>query len=174
MKNLKLLSTLAAFYALTFIGCTKGDTGSKGATGAAGPDSVQYSSWISLNTPYNSTDSLYEQSLSATGLTSAILSKGVVESYVGFPNNGDTAVLNIDDPQLQSDYGLFSQILFVGQIDIYATGDYTGDLYRYVLIPGSIVTNGYNGKVYTKEELRNMTYAQIQKTFKASASSAAH
>jgi hypothetical protein len=177
MKNLKLLSVLVALFALAVVGCKKGDTGPKGDTGAAGPagpDSILYSAWISLNTPFNSTDSLYEQAITATGLTSAILSKGVVESYVGFPNNGDTAVFNIYDPQLQTTNGLFSQILFVGEIDVYATADYTGELYRYVLIPGSVVTNGYKGKVYTKEELRTMTFSQIQKTFNLSSSSTTH
>jgi hypothetical protein len=174
MKNLKLLSVLVAFSALAIVSCKKGDTGPKGATGPAGPDSILYSAWIPLNTQFNTTDSLYEQSITASGLTGSILSTGVVESYVGFPNNGDTAVFNIYDPQLQATNGLFSQLLFVGEIDVYATGDYTGELYRYVLIPGSVLTNGYNGKVYTKEQLKTMSYSQIQKTFNVSSSSTTH
>ena len=132
--------------------------------GAAGPDSVLHSVWITLNTPLTS-DSLYEQAITATALTSRIIDSGVVLSYLGFPGSGtsgtDTAVFSISEASTY--YGPITQELFVGEIDLLALSDFTGVLYRYVLIPGSIVTNGIDGKKYTKQQLQTMSYADVQK-----------
>ncbi|MES1226548.1 MAG: hypothetical protein ABUT20_64330 [Bacteroidota bacterium] len=162
MKNLKLFLIIAAFSPLAFVGCKKGDTGPQGP---AGPDSVMYSAWITLATQFNSTDSLYEQAITAPALTSAILDKGVVLSYIAIPpqSGTDTAFFSISEAN--SLLSPISQALFVGEIDLYSVEDYSGLLYRYVLIPGTILTNGYNGQVYTKSELSKMTYSQVKQTF---------
>ncbi len=172
MKNLMLLSTVAIVI-FFMSGCSKGSTGPAGPKGPAGPDSILYTSWITLSTPLNTTDSLYEEAITASSLTSAILSNGVVDSYIGFPNSGDTVAINIYDPQLQAIDGLISQFLFVGEIDLAATGDYSGALYRYVLIPGSILTTS-TFKQYTKEQIKAMDFSTVTKllnTAKTQASS---
>jgi hypothetical protein len=168
MKKLISFSLVIGVLAFSISGCSKGSAGPAGPAGpagASGTDSIIYSSWITLNTPLNTTDSLYEEAITANALTSAAISSGVVESYVGFENGGDTAVFNIYDPQLQSISGLFSQILFVGEIDIAATGDYTSDLYRYIIVPGSILTTS-TFKQYTKEQIKTMSYSTVTKLLK--------
>lgn len=166
MKNLKLLSVLSLVVMLAIVSCSKtGSTGPAGPKGPAGPDSVLHSAWISLNTPLNTNDSLYEAVITASGLTSDILDNGVVLSYIGFPGSGtsgtDTAVFSISEAS--NLVAPISQALYVGEIDLFAISDYSGTLYRYVLIPGTIVTNGIAGKKYTKQDLQKMSYADIQK-----------
>jgi hypothetical protein len=166
MKKLKLFAIVLVGFAFVFIvSCKKGDTG---ARGPAGPDSVMYSGWMVLNTPLNTTDSLYKQAITVPSLTSAILSKGVVNSYVGFPNSGDTIVFNIYDPLLQAQVGLISQALFVNEIDLAATNDYSGALFRYVLIPGSVAAGNSILKGYTKEQLQAIDYSTLSKALNIS------
>ncbi len=171
MKNLKLLSVVSFLIIFAIVSCSKGTTGPAGPKGPAGPDSVLYSAWITLNTPLNTTDSLYEEVITAAGLTASILDNGVVLSYVGFPGSGtsgtDTAVFSISESSTLN--APISQALFVGEIDLYALSDYTGVLYRYVLIPGTIITNGIGGVKYTKQQLQTMTYSQVRKIVSASA-----
>jgi hypothetical protein len=173
MKNLKLFSILCAFVAIAMIGCSKGTTGPKGdtgATGASGSDSVLHSAWITLNMTQqvdNSNDTFYFQSIAASALTSAILNNGVVLSYVGLlPSSGstDTTVVNASDISVYTGYYL-TQDLSPQLIELYSGIDFSGELYRYVIIPSSALTTGIGGKVYTKAELKAMTYAEAQKTF---------
>jgi len=174
MKNLKLFLIIAAFSPLAFVGCKKGDTGPAGPKGPAGPDSIMYSAWITLNTQYNTTDSLYEQAITASALTSDILNKGAVLSYLAIPPQTGTDTVFFSLSEANTLLSPISQALYVGEIDIYAVSDYSGLLYRYVLIPGTILTNGYNGKVYTKQELSTMTYSQVKQTFGSLAKSTAN
>jgi hypothetical protein len=173
MRNLKLLSVLFAFTALVAIGCsksngTKGDTGATGpagatgATGAAGPDSVLHSAWLSLNTPFVSDDSLYEESIAAAGITQDIIDNGAILAYLGFDDgSGGTQVLSANS-------GVFTDLQIsysVGAIQVLALDDYSGVGFRYVLIPGSILTGNSSGKKYTKQQVQSMSYQQVQKTF---------
>lgn len=161
MKKLKLVAFVFAGFAFAMVSCSKGTTGPKGATGPAGPDSVVYSAWVSLNTTFNNTDSLYEQTIAASGITSTILDKGVILSYLGFVNSGDTTVFNISEAN--SLVSPISQALNVGSITIYSTVDYSGTLYRYVIIPGSIAAGNSILKGYTKEQLKAIDYATLSK-----------
>ncbi|MBS1915034.1 MAG: hypothetical protein JST87_02090 [Bacteroidetes bacterium] len=182
MKNLKLFFIVAALSTLAFVGCKKGDTGPAGPKGPAGPDSVMYSAWTTLSTSIinidNSVtpaDTTYGENISASGLTSSILNSGIILSYIGVPggapNGTDTLVLNISDVYTYTTGGFITQDLYPGTIDLYSNFDLTGLLYRYVLISGTILTNGYNGKAYTKQELSTMTYSQIKQTFGTSSKS---
>ncbi len=164
MKSLKLFTFIASISVIGIFGCQKGATGPAGPKGPAGPDSVFHSAWITLNTPFNATDSLYEEVITASGLTSSILDNGVVLSYIGNPNGSDTAVLTIAEASIL--YGPISQELHVGKINLYATSDYTGALYRYVFLPGTILTGRMNGSVYTKQQLQSMSYSEVQNLLK--------
>src|ERR1700710_1967071 len=98
MKNLNLLSIASVCIITALAACSKGNTGPAGARGPAGPDSVMHSPWIALNTPFSTTDSSYEQTITASALPSKILDSGVVLSYVGLlTGSGDTAVFNLAD-----------------------------------------------------------------------------
>lgn len=183
MKKLKLLAFVFVGLSIAMVSCSKkGDTGPAGATGATGPagpagadgsDNVLHSAWITLNTPFVTADSLYEQTITAAGLTGDILSNGVVESYIGFPNGGDTVVFNIYDPLLQGEFGLVSQTLFTGEIDLACTGDYTGALYRYVLIPSTAITNSVL-KNYTKDQLKAIDYSTLTKALNITSAKASN
>jgi hypothetical protein len=165
MKNLILLSTVAIVIFL-MSACSKGSAGPAGPAGPSGSDSVLHSAWITLNTPLSATDSLYEEAITASSLTADILSNGVIDSYIGFPNSGDTVAISLYDPQLQALDGLISQFLFVGEIDLAATSDYSGALFRYVLIPSSALTTSAF-KQYTKEQIRAMDFITVTKLLNA-------
>jgi hypothetical protein len=177
MKNLKLFSILCVFAAFAIVGCSKkGDTGpagpagATGAAGASGSDSVLHSAWITLAmTPQvdNNNDTFYFQQITASGLSSDILNSGVVLSYIAFlPSSGssDTTVVNLSDATTYTGAYL-TQDLSPQLIELYGGADYSGELFRYVLIPSATLTTGFNGTVYTKAQLKAMTYAQVKKTF---------
>ncbi len=158
MKNLKILLMVAVIATIAVMSCKKGDTG---ATGPAGPDSVMHSGWIVLNTPFNSTDSLYEETINAASITAPILDSGIVLSYIGVPNGSDTSVLTVAEAATL--YGPISQEMFVGKINLYSLFDYSDFLYRYVIIKGTILVSRANGQTYTKDELEAMSYKDVQK-----------
>ena len=160
MKNLKLLTILAAFASILAIGCSKGSAGPAGPAGSA---NVLHSAWVTLNTPYNATDTDYEEALTASAITSRIVDSGVVLSYIGYPggapNGTDTAVFTLSDAS--TFFGPITVDFYVGGIYIYSLDDYTGFLYRYVIVPGSILTNSAF-KQYTKAQLKTMPYSTVQ------------
>jgi hypothetical protein len=177
MKNLKLFSILCLFVAVAVIGCKKGDTGPAGPAGASGSDSVLHSAWVTLALTQdvdNAGDTSYDQTITATALNSSILNNGVVLSYLGLLPSltglTDTLVINTIDLYTYFNGAYLTQDLSPQLIELYANVDFSGQLYRYVLIPSSVLTNGYNGTVYTKAQLKAMTYAQVQKTFGIKAS----
>ena len=169
MKNLKLFSILCAFAALLVIGCSKGSTGPAGPAGNA---NVLHSAWVTLATTYNPSDSDYEEALTASAITSAIVDSGVVLSYIGYPggapNGTDTAVFTLSDASTY--FGPATVEFYVGGIYIYSLSDYTGLLYRYVIIPGSVLTNSAF-KQYTKAQIKTMSYSTVQKLLGASTTS---
>lgn len=71
---------------LMLISCSKGNTGPAGPAGPAGPDSVSYSSWAPLSMSYvgkdTNGDSVFTQTITASAITSAVLSQGSVIGYV--------------------------------------------------------------------------------------------
>jgi len=177
MKKLRLLAVLFAGIAFAIVSCSKSSTGAKGdtgATGAAGPDSVIYSSWTTLAMTISDTqtnanggiDTFYTQTITAPKLTSAFIDKGVVFSYIGVPgaatNGTDTAIYTIADASTY--FGLFTQQFSPGEIDLFSLNfDYSGALYRYVLVPGSIAAGNSILKGYTKEQLKAIDYATLTK-----------
>jgi hypothetical protein len=156
MKNLKLVAGWALGIAFFILGCSKGTTGPAGPAGPAGPDSVIHSAWIPLNTPLNATDSFYEQNISAPSLTQSVLDSGMVIGYLGgLDNGGNTNVVPAD---------LYvTETFTVGNILIQSLVDYTGSgvNYRYILIKGTIADQ--LGKLYTKQEIRTMSYQTLMK-----------
>jgi hypothetical protein len=162
---------------ITMVSCTKtgpagaaGATGATGATGAAGPDSVQYSPWITLVTQGRSVDmfndSIYIDTITAPAVTSSVLSSGAVIGYLYTlnPLTGDSAILNVDDEQLVA----LVQVPEAGKIVLYwfpyADVDYTGYKYRYVIIPGNIETTSTSGTSplsYNPGQLKTMTYPDL-------------
>ena len=164
MKNFRSLLVVAGILVVGLISCSKGSTGPAGPVGPAGPDSVTYSTWTPLALTYVTTDTLFEQTISAPSITAGILDSGVILSYVNFKeSNGTYHVL----PTV----GLLGNALFedfsVGKINIASVQDYSKLPYRYVTIPGSLKTGNSAGNIkvkgYTIQELKAMSYEQVQK-----------
>lgn len=161
MRKLKLaFLSLAAIGFFSLVGCTK-----KYITTVSGSDSVYTSSWITLSMQFNTTDSAFEQTISAPSITSAILNDGVILGYGAYQvSSGDTIVENAID------FGLY-QNNYVGNILLQNYGiDDTNLWYRYVIIPGKVLTT----KGLTPLQARALTYAEMTRllapTTKTSAS----
>jgi hypothetical protein len=137
--------------------CKKGDTG---PAGPAGPDSVMYSSWITLNmtgTTTSAGDSVYYQSITAKAITSDALNKGSVIGYllVNDPLTGDSSVINASLA--------FEEHFLVGSITILSSVTYTDYQYRYVVVPSRVAVTSSNGQVqtYTSQQMSLMDYSTL-------------
>jgi hypothetical protein len=139
--------------------CKKGDTG---PVGPAGPDSVMYSGWTTLNmdgtVDQYSGDSVYLQTITAAAITSDILARGSVIGYLLMPSplSGDSSIINAS---------LALQEYFaVGRIDLVSySGDWSGASYRYVVIPAKVAVTGQDGttQTYTREQMSLMDYSTL-------------
>lgn len=162
MKNSKWIFILASVIMLGMLSCKKGDAGPSGPIGPAGPDSVVYSPWITLATTYNTTDSLFKQTLAAPSLTQAILDSGVILTYVNFKATNGTYHIS---PISSLNY-FISEDYSVGTVNLLSTQDLTGLAYRYVTIPGSkLAGNKSSGAIqgYTIQELKALPFEDLQK-----------
>lgn len=182
MKNLVQFFMLLAIAGSVMVGCTKENSGATGATGPAGPagpagsngangtngsDSVTYSNWITLAMNYDSAGSDYLENIPAPALTQRILDSGFVLGYVKYVN--DSGVTQVSPPAILG----FAEIYTAGQIELRSfLVDYSGALYRYVLVPGSVaIGNSVEGRGYSKADMQKMTYEQVQKILASSVSS---
>lgn len=175
MKKLLYVSLTAALVALlSFPSCSKGpkgDTGAqgpKGDTGTQGPagqDSVYHSPWAQLTakgTTLSNGDSLYYEDFSASVVTQAIIDSGVVLSYVGLLN-GTT----VSDVENASDNGMITDAE-VGVIDVSASYNFTTNdlnpiVYRFVVIPGSVLITDGAFQGLSKETIKKMNYSDLNK-----------
>lgn len=144
-----LTATVIGFFSLT--SCTKNNT-----TTVNHPDSVYTSSWVTLAFTPNYTDSLYEQKISAPAITSAILQDGVVLGYGAYidPTSQDT----VESAVLE--FGIY-QTFSIGNILLQSVYDNSGLWYRYVIVPGHVLTT----KGLTPQQARSLTYAEATKMF---------
>jgi hypothetical protein len=169
MKFHRSLLVVVSILVLAVVSCSKsgstGATGPAGPAGPAGPDSVVYSQWISLSFTFNTTDSAWEDTLSAPSITQTILDSGVILSYVNFQEqDGTYHVIPV-----ASLGNFFFEDFSLQQINIVVPGlenNYTGLPYRYVTIPGSMVAATSAGtkavKGYSVQELKAMPYTKLQ------------
>jgi len=181
MKNLKLLLVGCLIVSIAIISCSKGPAGPAGAAGtngtsgsngtngangtngtngANGTDSVLYSQWITLQTTIDTftnaglPDSNFVDTLITPAITQAILDSGVILSYVQNLFNNDGSVVNV------LDYAGYMEVDYkVGFIDISVQSDQSGAKFRYVIIPGAILTQSATFKNYTKAQVRAMDFS---------------
>jgi hypothetical protein len=160
MKYFRSLLVIATVIAIGMMSCSKGSTGPAGPAGPAGPDSVIYSAWIPLNFVFNTTDSLFEDTLTAPSITAGILDSGVILSYIQFTDANN--VLHIQS--ISSLSNVISEDYSLGKINILAVNNYSSAPYRYVTIPGSRKSNSTIQKIkgYTPTELKAMSFEQVQ------------
>jgi hypothetical protein len=166
MKIFRILLVASVIIVVGMTSCSKGDTGPAGPAGPSGPDSVFSSQWIILQfngSKDSNGDSLYDETITAPSITKAILDSGIVLAYVNAadPTSGLYFVKDVSSlPQF------FYEDFSVGStyISSFST-DLSGTPYRYVTIPGNLVTTTGNRRTvkgYTQEELRAMPYEQVQ------------
>jgi hypothetical protein len=178
MKNLKLLLVGCLAISVAIISCSKGpagpagaagatgaagangSNGSNGANGSNGTDSVLHSAWITLTTTVDTftngglPDSIFLDTLVTPAITQAVLDSGVILSYVQNLFNNDGSIVNV------LDYSGYLEVTYrLGEIDIAVLSDISGAQFRYVIIPGSILTQSAAFKSYTKQEIRSMDFA---------------
>ncbi|HTR30172.1 MAG TPA: hypothetical protein VMH27_12935 [Puia sp.] len=147
-----LTATAIGFFSLT--SCTKNNT-----TTINHPDSVYTSAWVTLSMQLNNVDSDYEENISAPAITSAILDKGVILGYGAYLNaSNDTVVENA------LEFDMF-QTVSVGNILLQAGFDNSGLWYRYVIVPGSVLTT----KGLTPLQAKSLSYAEATKLFGSAA-----
>ena len=163
MRKLKVIFSAAALVIsivslISVGGCTK-NTNNTYQT----KDSVYHSAWITLSMTGTNHDSLWYEDIAAKSVTAAIIRGGAVLGYVGAASSGDTTALSA------SEYGL-SQLLNVGNIEVqsYLTNQ-SGLLYRYVVIPGNVLTTTFKG--FSQDQLKRMSFTDVEKAINAGASS---
>jgi hypothetical protein len=160
VKNLKLVFVLAivAGFISVNTGCSKSNNNNPPAT----KDSVLYSGWMPLTASFSSTDSAFEDNITAAHITQAIVDHGSVLCYYK-DNLGEVAPAR--------DLGLLSFVT-VGNILLVAGGDFTTPnlVFRYVIIPGTVAVSGNaNGVVSGTARslnvtgLKAMSYEQVTK-----------
>ena len=160
MKNLKLFIVLFAGIAFAVIGCSKGTTGPAGPPGPAGPDSVMHSAWITLATPFNTTDSAYEQSITANAITQSIIDNGLILTYLDLGGPGDGQIF----PTASVGFAV-GENYRVGFIDIFSSSNLTGTGFRYIIVPGTVSINKVisgPAKGLTKQQLMQMSYKDVE------------
>ena len=119
------------------------------------PDSVYTSAWITLAMDTVPTDQDWEEIVSAPAITSAILDNGVVLGYGAYLDaNNDTVVSQAIE------FDMF-QTFYIGNILLQSGGDNSGLWYRYVTIPGHVLTT----KGLTPIQVKSLTYAEVTKLF---------
>jgi hypothetical protein len=143
--------------AMTMTSCTKNNT-TKVTT-----DSVYSSNWITLAMTYNTTDTAYEQTFTNSGVTQNVVNEGIVLGYLGYvASAGDTVA------EIASDYQLYT-VFSVNTILLQSfVGDYSGALYRYVVVPGGVLTT----TKLTPKELKSMSYTEVTKLLNSTAKQA--
>ena len=155
MKFLILTATVSVIV-LSMVSCKKTTTNN-----TVIKDSIYYSPWTTLAMQFNSTDSAYEESISASGLTQNVLSTGAILGYVGI-------VTGTADTATEQGSEFFAQAFDLGQIELFSGQDFSGYLYRYVIIPGTVLQSTSLANL-TKTQLQHMSFSDVQKAVNASA-----
>ncbi|HET6254426.1 MAG TPA: hypothetical protein VFE32_10145 [Puia sp.] len=142
-----LAATVIGFFSL--IGCTKNNN-----TVTKTPDSVYTSKWITLSMLPNYVDSDYEQKIVAPAITSAILNDGVIMGFGAYidPTTQDT----VEEAAIE--FNMY-QTFKVDTVLLQAGYDNSGLWYRYVVIPGSVLTT----KGLTPAQAKSLNYAEVMK-----------
>lgn len=152
---------------VAMVGCSKSNN-SSGSSSSGSKDSVLYSNWIPLKLVLTGTpsDSVYEQKITASAITSAILSKGLVLVYANETGSGGQYVNPISDFGIYPTFG--PQVIYLDDYGYYgylASQNVAADSCRYVIIPGTVSTTGIsnNLKTYTPAQLQTLDYGTVSK-----------
>jgi hypothetical protein len=154
---------------VAMVSCSK-SSNSSGGSSSSSKDSVLYSNWIPLKlvlqTP--ASDSDYEQKITASALTTAVLGKGLVLVYANETGSGGQYVNYISDFGIYPTFG--PQAIY---LDAYGTYGYqisqntVVDSVRYIIIPGTVSTTSVSGNLqtYTPSQLKTLDYSTVTQIF---------
>jgi hypothetical protein len=167
LKIFFLAVTVIGFVALSG-GCKKTYT-----TVVQNKDSVFSSSWLTISdTIYTDQygDTSYQETFSPiAALTQSIISDGVVLTYIGAASGTDTIAALAGENGLQTVYVPGSITIDSEPGDDGGAGDFTGVLFRYVIVPGYVLTTNN----LTKQQAKSMSFTQITKLLSAAKTSSA-
>jgi len=157
-KTSRLLFAAVMFLILASACTKKGDPGATGATGTA---NVMYSSWASLTMSYNTTDSAYEQTITADSITQSVLDSGLVLTYIKYTNPAGQTQVESADTYMQT-------VLAIKSIQLYSyVYDLTGVPFRYIVVHGGTALGGRVAEGsdlvqgFTKEQWKAMSYTEV-------------
>ena len=164
----RTLFLFAVISTLLFAGCQK--VGPEGPQGPAGQNAtVYYSEWFSPTT-WSGTSGDWYFSASAPDLTEGIVESGVVLAYAWLADDvyGGSSVRPLPAFAVGANWSFlihqYGSIEFTS--DMFAQPQTTGNKFRFVAIPGTIValksgTTGYR----SEQELKSMSYKEICKLY---------
>lgn len=181
MKILKIGFLTAA--AIGFIilmggmtGCTK-----KTTTTIITPDSVYSSGWLNFTmtaeTDQNN-DTAYVSTFTNSKITQAVVNYGIVLSYLGYPSGSGATSDTVAEQALEYDVLTNFQVGSVSiesfPIDQGGFGDLSTDnsnsdlYYRYVIVPGSVLTT----TGLTRQQLKSLNFTEATKLLQSAQRSA--
>lgn len=151
---------LVGIFSVIFTSCKKTTTNN-----TVVQDSIYYSAWTPLSMTQDvvaAGDTLYIQDITASKITANILSKGAVVAYYGFvTQSGDTAEYNAAEFGYEAGVAFGVGLIEVTGYNVDLSYDAGGFLFRYVVIPGNVLTTSFNGM--TQQQLNKMSFTDIQK-----------
>ena len=172
MRKLKI--AFSALFLIVFFACLLPTAGCKKTNTTVVQDSVFHSSWVPLDMQLqvdNQNDTFYAQEFTNVHITAKVISGGVILGYLGYPGNGsDTVVLPLAE---QTVFSSLQQVISPGTIDLIGYADYSyttssGYLYRYVIIPGNVLSNSSLSGL-TQQQLNKMKFTDIENALKTPA-----
>lgn len=177
MRKLKIV--FSALFLIVFFACLLSTAGCKKTNTTVVQDSVFHSSWVPLDMQMqvetdpttNLKDTFYAQEFANAHITAKVISGGVILGYLGYPGNGsDTIVLPLAE---QTVFSSLQQVISPGTIDLIGYSDYSytttsGYLYRYVIIPGNVLSNSSLSGL-TQQQLNKMKFTDIENALKTPA-----
>jgi hypothetical protein len=164
LKIFFLAVTVIGFIALSG-GCKKTYT-----TVVESKDTVSTSGWLTINDSIyldSYGDTSYQETFGNSAITQAIVSDGIVLGYLGAASSGDTIAALATEYFIYTTFAPGSVTIDSNPEDDGGSGDWSGSLFRYVIVPGSVLaTNNL-----TKQQAKSMSYTAITKLLSAAKTS---
>jgi hypothetical protein len=158
VSKLKFLLPAAVVIGMFFVSCKKTTTNT-----TVVKDSIYYSPWIELSMTQDvptAGDTVYYQDITASQVTSSIVSTGAVLGYFGYPASASDTVIYSEAGMA----GIAYLTTIPGTIEVDANYDLS--YFRYVVIPGNVLVTSFNG--VTQQQLQKMSFTDVQKALNAS------
>jgi hypothetical protein len=160
VKFFFLASTAIGFFSI--VGCSK----SNNSTPASNSDSVYSSGWLNISMTIQTDqygDTAYTETFTNSAITAAVVNDGIVLSYLGYSTTSGSTTDTIAEQALEynvlTNFQVGSVTIESFPIDDGGYGDLGADglMYRYVIVPGSVLTT----TGLTRQQLKSMKYTEV-------------